>query len=116
MPGTRLLAEEANTANLPSSLIDGLLLGPPIPGTGGAPLSTESTSVLGWTANNTEPVAVFPVLSVTVNVAVKLPCTVGVPVIVPVAGITGFSPAGKDPVESDHVNGAVPLTVTSVVE
>jgi hypothetical protein len=84
----------------------------------GAPmLSTEIRSVLGWMANSTEPVAVWPVLSVTVNVAVKLPAVSGVPLTTPVPGskVKAGVPVGKAPPNSAQVNGAVPPVVARVV-
>jgi hypothetical protein len=78
----------------------------------------ETRSVLGCTTNSTEPVAVFPVLSDTVNVAVKLPAAVGVPLTtpVPVSRDELGKPVGKTPPNSVQVNGAVPPVVAIVAE
>ena len=66
-------------------------------------------------ANNTEPVAVFPVLSVTVNVAVKLLAGgVGVPVTSPVTVLVKPSPVGRVPPTNAQVSGAVPPVATRV--
>jgi hypothetical protein len=65
-------------------------------------------------ANSTEPVAVIPVLSVTVNVAVKLPAVAGVPLTTPVTGSMD-KVAGKTLPTSTQVNGAVP-PVAAIVE
>jgi hypothetical protein len=78
-------------------------------------VSTDTRSVLGWTTNDTEPVAVCPVLSFTVNVAVKLPAAVGVPLTTPVAPLRD-NPFGKTPPNSVQINGAVPPVVTNVAE
>jgi hypothetical protein len=76
-------------------------------------LSTETRSVLGWMANSTEPVAVIPVLSVTVNVAVKLPAVIGVPLTTPVTG-SRVKLAGKTLPISVQVYGAVPPVAARV--
>ena len=76
-------------------------------------LSTETRSVLGWMANSTEPVVILPVLSVTVNVAVKLPAVAGVPLTTPVTGLR-VKLAGKTLPISVQVNGAVPPVAARV--
>ena len=110
------MASDVNAMKRPSVLlITGSALAPfpavPLP-------STDTRSVLGWTANSTEPIAVFPVLSVTVNVAVKFPATVGVPLTTPVPGSrrksVGGEPVGKPPPKSVQVNGAVPPVAARV--
>ena len=62
---------DTKATRLPSPLMEGAELAPltarPLP-------LTETRSVLGWMANNTEPIAVLPVLSVTVTVAVEVAC------------------------------------------
>ena len=58
---------------------------------------------LGPAANRTEPVAVLPLLSRTLKVAVDVPAVVGVPVTAPVASLVKFSPPGKVPPNSDQV-------------
>jgi hypothetical protein len=78
-------------------------------------VSTDTRSVLGCTANSTEPVAVLPVLSVTVNVTVELPAAVGVPLTTPVLALRD-KPVGKTPPTKIHVSGAVPPVVTNVAE
>ena len=78
-------------------------------------LSIETRSVLGWMANNTEPLAVLPVLSLTVNVAVEFPSAVGMPLTTPVPALRD-KPAGKTPVNKVHVKGAVPPVVANVAE
>jgi ATPase subunit of ABC transporter with duplicated ATPase domains len=88
-----LLADEANATKRPVLLIDGLRLCAP-PGTGGVPLSIETRSVFGWMANSTEPVAIWPVLSVTVNATVEFPSTVGMPLTTPVLA-SRDKPVGK---------------------
>jgi hypothetical protein len=65
-------------------------------------------------ANNTEPVAVLPVLSVTVKVGVKFPAgATGVPVTAPVDAFND-NPAGKTPPNKVQVNGAVPPVAARV--
>ena len=76
-------------------------------------VSTDTRSVLGWIANNTEPVPVLPVLSVTVNVAVKLPTAFGLPLTTPVPELRA-KPGGKTPTNNVQVNGAVPPVVARV--
>ena len=68
-------------------------------------------------ANNTEPVAVIPVLSVTTNTTVKLPAVVGTGALLttPVPA-SRDKPVGKTPPNTVHVNGAVPPVVANVVE
>ena len=111
MPGIRV-ADEANATKRPSLLIDGVLLAP-TPGTGVVLLSVEITSVLGWIANNTEPLAAWPVLSVTVSVAVKLPAVVGVPLTTPVIE-SMVRLVGNAPPNRVQVKGGVPPVVESV--
>ena len=74
---------------------------------------TDTRSVLVWMANSTEPVAVFPVLSVTVNTAVGFPTAVGVPLTTPVPALRD-KPVGKTPPNSVQVNGAVPPVAARV--
>ena len=76
---------------------------------------TETRSVLGWMANSTEPIAVIPVLSVTVNVGVKSPAAVGVPLTTPVPALKD-KPVGKTPPTTAHLNEAVPPEVAIVAE
>src|SRR6266850_8153339 len=64
-------------------------------------------------ANSTEPVAVIPVLSVTVNTAVEFPSAVGVPLTTPAPALRD-KPVGKTPPNSIQVNGAVPPVVARV--
>ena len=98
-------APDVNATNLPvSRLMAGSVL---VPLCAVPVLSTETRSVLGWMANSTEPVAVIPVLSVTVNVAVKLPAVIGVPLTTPVTEMMDKL-AGKTLPISVQVNGAVP--------
>jgi hypothetical protein len=78
-------------------------------------LFTDTRSVLGWMENSTEPVAVLPVLSLTVNVAVEFPSAVGMPLTTPVPALRD-KPAGKRPVNKVHVKGAVPPVVANVAE
>ena len=109
------VAEEVNATKRPLALLMAGSVLAPFPAV--PLLSTETRSVLGWTANSTEPVAVFPVLSVTMNVAVKLPAAVGVPLTTPVPALRDElgKPVGKAPPNSIQVNGAVP-PVTARVE
>jgi hypothetical protein len=72
-------------------------------------------SVFVWMANSTEPVAVFPVLSVTVNVAVKLSAgSAGVPVTSPVTALVKPNPVGRVPPTNAQVSGAVPPVAARV--
>ena len=74
---------------------------------------TDTRSVLEWMANSTEPVAVFPVLSVTVNTAVGFSTAAGVPLTTPVPALRD-KPIGKAPPNSVQVNGAVPPVTARV--
>jgi hypothetical protein len=61
------------------------------------------------------PVAVFPVLSVTMKVGVELPAAVGVPLTTPVPALRD-KPVGKTPPNRIHVSGAAPPVVANVAE
>jgi hypothetical protein len=77
-------------------------------------LSSDTRSVLGWIANNTETVSVLPVLSVARNVTVVFPTADGVPVTAPVAEVSA-NPSGKGtPPNTAQVIGAVRFSVDSV--
>lgn len=58
-------------------------------------------------------VAVFEAVSVTSTVKLDVPAVSGMPEIVPVEA-PRVRPVDSDPVESDHVNGAVPPADASV--
>jgi len=52
-------------------------------------------------------VAIAPAPSVTRTVKFDVPAAEGVPAMTP-APVIGLNPAGSDPADNDHVNGAVP--------